>query len=93
MALDGANGDSTGDERSERIVRRSGSRDDMRGHPSRLAEPRTRTEYYEARAAADDGPHRADDNGWAGDRRAEGSAWYAIDVETRPSSGYDTRHS
>ena len=62
MALDGPDGDRTSDERSERIVRHSESGDDSAAASKPLAEPRTREEYYEARAAAADGPHRADDN-------------------------------
>ena len=85
MALDGPNGDRTGDERPERILRHSESGDDSAAAAKPLAEPRTREEYYEARAAADDGPHRADDNGGADDRRADRSAWDATDVQTRPS--------
>src|ERR1700685_28622 len=85
MALDGPDGDRTSDERSERIVRHSESGDDSAAASKPLAEPRTREEYYEARAAAAAGPHRADATGGAGDRRADRFAWDATDVKTRPS--------
>jgi hypothetical protein len=89
MALDGPDGDRTSDERSERILRHSesgdGSGDGSAAAPKPLAEPRTREEYYAARLADDDGASHAGDNGGAGDRRADRSAWDATDVKTRPS--------
>jgi hypothetical protein len=84
MALDGSNGDGTGDERPERIPRHSESGD---GPPAakQPAEPRTRAEYYEARLAAEGGPGNADDNSGVADRGTDLSAWDATDVKTRPS--------
>src|ERR1700722_8097287 len=85
MGLDGPAGDGTGDQRPERTHRHSGSGDDNLAAPGQPAEPRTRTEYYEALLAAKDGRSHADDNGGPGDGQANSSAWRAIDIKTRPS--------
>ena len=82
MALDGPNGDGNGDERPERQLRVGGPDADAGGSRTELAEPRTRTEYYEAQRAANGEAARADED--RADKRASRSGWDAVDAEDRP---------
>jgi hypothetical protein len=82
MGQDGPYDDGNIDDRPERHVR--GGRPDAEpaGPQTELAEPRTRTEYYEAMRAADGEAARADED--QADERAGRSGWEAADIETRP---------
>jgi hypothetical protein len=82
MALDGTNGDGSSDERPERHLRVGGPDAEAAGSRTELAEPRTRTEYYEALRAADGEAARGDED--QADERAGRSGWDAIDAEDRP---------
>jgi Bacterial EndoU nuclease len=77
MALDGSDGDGTGDERPERHLRADGPDADEVGTRKELAEPRTRTEYYEALRATDKAARTDGD-------QAGRSGWDAIDAWNRP---------
>lgn len=78
MRQDGPYNDGNGDDRAERQLRVTKSDSGAPGSRAELAEPRTRTEYYEAlrEAARDDGDVR--DNG------AERSGWDGVPEDDRP---------
>jgi hypothetical protein len=78
MALDGPDGNRTSDERPERHLRVGGADADEAGSRTELAEPRTRTEYYEELRAADGKAARTDED------QAGRSCWDAIDAGSRP---------
>jgi hypothetical protein len=70
------------DDRPERHRRVGGPDAGAAGSRTELAEPRTRTEYYEARRAADGEATRADED--QADEQQGRSGWDAIDAEDRP---------
>jgi hypothetical protein len=87
MAQDGAYDDGNRDDRPERHVRASGPDADPARARAELAEPRTRTEYYEALRAADGWAARADEKPAGG--KAERSGWDAIAGNDRaPPDGF-----
>lgn len=81
MAQDGPYDDGNRDDRPERHLRVGRPDADAAGSPTEPAEPRTRTEYYEALRAANGEGARA--TGQA-DGQAGRSGWDAIDAENRP---------
>src|ERR1700730_12073979 len=81
MALDGPNGDGTSDGRPERSLRLGGPDADA-GARAEPAEPRTRTEYFEALRPAHGKDAQADDD--AQDRGTGRSGWDAIAADDRP---------
>ena len=78
MAQDRPYDDGNRDDRPERHLPVGRPDADADGSRTELAEPRTRTEYYEARRAADGEAARADEE------QAGRSGWDAIDAEDRP---------
>lgn len=78
MGQDGPYDDGNSGDRPERHLRVGGPDADAAGSRTELAEQRTRTEYYQARRAADGEATRADDN------QAGRSGWDAIDAGNRP---------
>jgi hypothetical protein len=78
MAQDGPYDDGNSDGRPERHLRVGRPDAGPDGSRTELAEPRTRTEYYEARRAADGEATRADED------QAGRSGWDAIDAGNRP---------
>jgi hypothetical protein len=84
MALDRPYDDGTSDRRPERHLRACSADADPPGARAEPAEPRTRTEYYEALRAAENEPAQADER--SPDAQIEGSAWDSIDAQNRPIS-------
>ena len=70
------------DDRPERHRRVGGPDAGAAGSRTELAEPRTRTEYYEARRAGDGEATQADED--QADEQQGRSGWDAIDAEDRP---------
>jgi Bacterial EndoU nuclease len=83
MALDRPYDDGTSDRRPERHIRACSADADPPGARPEPAEPRTRTEYYEALRAAGNEPAQADER--SPDAQIEGSGWDSIDAQNRPS--------
>jgi hypothetical protein len=81
MALDGPNDGGTSDERPERIIRLGGPDADA-GARAEPAEPRTRTEYFEALRPVHGEAARGDEK--PADRQVGRSGWDAIDAGNRP---------
>jgi hypothetical protein len=81
MAQDGPY-DGNSDDRPERHLRVGGPEAGAAGSRAELAEPRTRTEYYEALRTADGEAARTDED--QADKGAGRSGWDAIDAEDRP---------
>jgi Bacterial EndoU nuclease len=78
--------DGTRDAGVERLPRQRGSGADADTPSAAPAELRTRTEYYEALRAADDGSGRADTGAdHQADTETERSGWDAVDAEDRPA--------
>jgi hypothetical protein len=82
MALDGPYDDGTSDARPERHLRSCASDGGSAEARAESAEPRSRTEYYEALRAIDKQAAQVDGSGQVA--RTERSGWDAIDVEDRP---------
>jgi Bacterial EndoU nuclease len=81
MAQDGPYDDGNRDDRPERHLRVGRPDAGAAGSPTEPAEPRTRTEYYEALRAANGEGARA--TGQA-DEQAGRSGWDAVNAENRP---------
>ena len=81
MAQDGPYDDGNHNDRPERHLRVGGPGADAAGSRIGPAEPRTRTEYYEALRAANGEAARAKDQA---DEQAGRSGWDAIDAGSRP---------
>jgi len=81
MALDRSYDDVPSDPRPERHLPSCASGAGSTQERAEPAEPRTRTEYYQALCAADDAT-RVNEN--ARDRQTERSGWNAVDAEDRP---------
>jgi Bacterial EndoU nuclease len=82
MSLDGPDGGGTSDGRPERSLRLGGPDADAAAARAEPAEPRTRTEYYEALRPARGEAVRGDEK--PADRQVGRSGWDAIDAGNRP---------